>query len=116
MGRKIVDLVGKRFGKLEVLELSEIRGTKRVCYWLCKCDCGNTKVINGNSLKNGSIKACGCLRGKKSKYSIKNMKLYKKWSHMLSRCNSEKDISYKNYGARGIKVCDEWYNFEEKYI
>ncbi len=111
MGRKVVDLSGEKFGKLEVLKLAYIKN-KRTCYWLCKCECGNTKVINGDSLKKGDIKACGCLRGKGSKYSIQDKKIYKKWSHMLSRCNNPKDISYKNYGGRGIKVCKEWFDYE----
>lgn len=41
----------------------------------------------------------------------KNPKLYKKWWHMINRCNNSKDISFKNYGMRGIKVCEEWLDF-----
>ena len=56
---KRIDITGKKYGKLTVIKLHHIKN-KRVCYWVCKCECGNYKIINGNSLKNGSIKACGC--------------------------------------------------------
>lgn len=112
MGRKRIDLTGKRYGLLTVLKLDHIKGRKRVGYWLCRCDCGNLKVINSNDLRNGSTIACGHLQGGKSKYSIQNKKLYKRWSHIISRCNNPRDISYKNYGARGIKVCKEWLDYE----
>lgn len=111
MGRKVVDLTGKKFNMLKVLKLAYIKD-KKVCYWLCECDCGNRKIINGNDIKSGNTKACGCQKGKLTKYKIQNKKLYKKWQHMKDRCYKEKDVSYKNYGARGIKVCEEWKDFD----
>ena len=111
MGRPLIDLTGKKFNKLTVLKLDTDRSNTRVKYWICKCDCGNIKSIEGSRLKNGTTKACGCLQGGIPKYKIQNKKLYKKWGHMKSRCYNQKDISYKNYGLRGIKVCTEWLNY-----
>lgn len=111
MGRKLIDITGKKFNHLEVIKLDHEKNGVR--YWLCKCDCGNNKVINGDKIKRGEVKACGCLRGKKTKYNYQNKKLYKKWQHMMSRCYNENDISYKNYGGRGIKVCNKWKNYDE---
>lgn len=74
---KIVDLVGKRFGKLVVLEFDHERktpngSTKR--YWRCKCDCGNEKIIQGSALTNGYALSCGCLRSESiSKRNTRNL-------------------------------------------
>lgn len=111
MGRKMVDITNKKYNHLKVIKLDH-RDDKGILYWLCECDCGNRKVVNGNSLKNGNIKACGCLQGGKTKYKYSNKKIYKKWQHMISRCENKNDISFKNYGARGIKVCNEWKNYD----
>ena len=58
---KKIDLTGQRFGKLVVIKESSERKSGRVC-WECQCDCGNTIVVKGLSLKNGDTKSCGCLR------------------------------------------------------
>lgn len=108
MGRRLIDISGKKYNHLTVLYHDVERSTNKKHFWICKCDCGKIKSIEGARLKNGETKACGCLRGGVPKYKTVNKKLYKKWSHMKDRCYSKNDISYKNYGARGIKVCDEW--------
>jgi hypothetical protein len=113
MPRKVKDYTGMRFSHLTVISFHERKNNNT--YWLCKCDCGNEKVININGLRNGTIKACGCLRGGKPKNNNVNKKIYKRWWHMISRCENEKDISYKNYGARGINVCEEWHDFDSFY-
>ena len=57
---KIVNMVGKKFGKLTVVEMSDKQG---IYYrYLCKCDCGNAKILRGASLRNGLTKSCGCIR------------------------------------------------------
>lgn len=60
----VIDLTGQRFGKLTVLERDsrENHPGKRTAYWICKCDCGNIKVVEGNSLRSGKTKSCGCYR------------------------------------------------------
>lgn len=68
--KTIIDLTGQKFGKLTVLKLDHIEKSKK--YWLCKCDCGKEKIVNGYSLKRGDTKSCGCLRKKgKSKAIMK---------------------------------------------
>ena len=60
MGRKCIDLTGQKFGRLTVIKRAENKGIQ-VC-WLCKCECGNEKVVNGNGLRRGGTKSCGCLQ------------------------------------------------------
>jgi len=62
MGKRL-DLTGQKFGRLTAIKLSDIV-KYGISYWLCKCDCGNEKIINSASLKNGNTKSCGCLRKK----------------------------------------------------
>lgn len=110
--------IGKRYNRLVVLEFHHIDKITRNKFYLCQCDCGNKKVISLSSLKNGSTKACGCLRGKKNKWkylSTEYPDLYKKWDHMKSRCYNPNDISYYNYGNRGIGVCDGWLNSFDQF-
>lgn len=122
-----IDLTNKVFGRLIVTERVTTNEKSGHVKWLCECLCGNTKIINGKSLRNGDTKSCGCIRketcsdlGKLSKGSTPHNKYidskYKKlhwvWAAMLQRCNNENNKSYKNYGGRGITVCKEWYDFK----
>lgn len=105
---KFIDITGKRFNKLTVISRAESRrqpSGKLVTYWNCKCDCGNIRQVRGCDLKDGHIKSCGCLlkRHKKS-----NTRIYTAWNHIIQRCYNSNCKSYKNYGARGITMCDEW--------
>ena len=112
------DLTGKKFGKLIVLEFSYEKffncGTKHN-YWLCKCECGNKKIISANNLKNNHTQSCGCLPKEKAKnnfttHNLSNTLLYRKYSGIKRRCYNKNEKSYNNYGGRGIIMCDEWKN------
>ena len=114
------DLTNLRFGKLKVLNESEpIKRNKKTEYcWLCLCDCGNFKVVTSKNLKRGNVKSCGCLLFESKtnlKHGMSTTKIYRIWCGMKRRCNSKNDRAYINYGARGIKVCDEWNNSFELF-
>lgn len=123
-GCKIRDrLVGQRFGRLTVLEASD-KKQKGKCgdiYWKCQCDCGNITYVQTCNLisKTSPTLSCGCLRKEKiTKHNLSNTKIYKTLVSMKARCFNPKNPEYKNYGARGIKICDEWLNksgFENFY-
>ena len=117
MGR-FIDLAGQRFGRLVAIELVGKNRHKQL-KWLCQCDCGKKKIVTGYHLKSENTKSCGCLlkenivntrhgHSRKGKWS----RTYKAWAAMTKRCINPKDISYKNYGGRGIEVCDRWKIFE----
>jgi hypothetical protein len=115
-GDRMENLIGKRFGKLVVIARVLPNDKWNSTRWLCKCDCGNKKVITRNSLIRGT-KSCGCLRLEKiTTHGKKETRLYKIWEGIKSRCNNPNDTGYKYYGGRGIKVCKEWQNdFESFY-
>lgn len=114
MGR-FIDITGNRYGRLTVIQRCGTSSDNRP-QWLCKCDCGNSVVVRGYLLKNNKTKSCGCYhreqaraQGKsKAKHNLSSTRLYNIWKDMQNRCYSEKHKSYKHYGGRGIKVCDEW--------
>ena len=108
---KVNDLTGQRFGSLLVVER---RGSdsKGQALWLCRCDCGTEKIIRGHDLKGG-VKSCGCSRIKSTglyKHGLSNTKLHGIWRGIKDRCYNKNNKNYSTYGARGIKMCDEWLN------
>ena len=110
--QRLIDLTGMRFGRLVALRRSK---KKNKTEWLCVCDCGNEKVIEGGSLRGGRTKSCGCLnREVARKYFFKHgygkTKLVGIRSQMIRRCYNPKTDRYPNYGGRGIIVCKEWLN------
>jgi ribosomal protein S27E len=115
---KIVDITGKRFGRIVVLSFSHINNRK--AFWNCKCDCGNIKIIFGSSLKNGETKSCGCLqkevtKNRFTKHGLRHNPIHKVWSGMVQRCTNKNVPHYSYYGGRGITVCDEWLTVEGFY-
>ena len=98
-------LEGKRFGKLVVLAEHPERGKRGDVLWVCKCDCGNTKIINGNSLRRGVSTTCGCST---VKHRMHGTRLYRIFEGMIKRCYNPTHRWYKRYGGRGIAICDEW--------
>lgn len=110
---KFIDLVGEKFGRLEVIEC--VGKNKWGNYqWLCQrnCEDRNKVIIRGGHLKSGKTQSCGCL---KIKHGHRNDEIYISWHHMKQRCTNPKHKSYKNYGDRGITVCNRWLNSFENF-
>lgn len=103
---------GDRFGLLSII--CEVERIGRNRYVMCKCDCGNTKVINYRELRKGKISSCGCLASKltSERYTThglaKKHPLYGVWKGIKSRCLNPKSPAYPHYGGRGISICEEW--------
>lgn len=113
---KLINLEGQKFGKLIVIKY--VGNSK----WLCKCECGNKKIVNGKHLRGQEIFSCGCYRSKRAKQMVsefheKNKKhkmsktrIYHIWQGIKDRCTNTRNPAYKNYGERGIIICEEWKN------
>lgn len=102
---KLMNRIGERYGKLVIIKELDKKDSHR--QWLCQCDCGNTHIVSSRHLKE--VKSCGCLRKapKQTKAHIKLRAIYK---NIKARCYNKNSVSYKNYGARGIIMCEEWKN------
>ena len=117
---KIVDLSGKRFGRLVVIEENG-RAKNGAKIWRCVCDCGNAHFVTTGNLLSGSTQSCGCYRKEyetdlQCKHGKSNTRLHGIWRGMKGRCYSPRNRSYKNYGGRGIVLCVEWeHNFMNFY-
>lgn len=106
---------GLRFGRLIVLCEETIRQGGRVM-WRCQCDCGQSSVVDGSALRNGNTSSCGCGRREVSannafKHGGVGSPTYSVWESMKKRCFDPRQKSYKDYGGRGIRVCDRWMSF-----
>lgn len=115
---KKVPMIGKRFGRLLVLEEAGRLGP--LLAFSCQCDCGNITVVRGPSLRSKNTISCGCLQketaGSINKtHGMHQSTEYRIWSNMLSRCTNPNVECYERYGGRGITVSEEWKSFEKFY-
>jgi len=120
--RQFIDLTEQKFNKLTAIKYigKDKWGSSN---WLCRCDCGNEKIVRGSHLIYGHTKSCGCLlkehKGRPLKYWHPKINItsniYMIWAGMIQRCTNSNNKAYKNYGGRGIKVCDRWLKFENFY-
>ena len=114
---KYKDLTGQRFGRLTVLSYVNM-GTP-YAHWLCKCDCGNEKIISKKSLDTGRVVSCGCyrdeIRNKPKTHGMTHTRLYTIWRSMVNRCRGNNQQSKRLYKDRGIAVCQEWVNSFETF-
>lgn len=115
---RVQDLIGMRFGKLKVIERGQNFKNGKAS-WICQCDCGKVKekAVTGYDLKSGRVQSCGCKylesnKGKNKMHGDTGIRLYRIWVGMRNRCYCKSAHSYHNYGARNIKVCDEWQDYE----
>ena len=114
-----IGLEGKKINHLTVIERVQDHVTKgrykKIAY-KCRCDCGNEKVIVAESLLTGNTIACGCMGSvgleKRKTHNMSRTRNYRIWVSMRQRCNNPRNTYYKNYGERGIAVCDEWTKYE----
>jgi len=109
---RFIDLTGNKYNFLTVISRAESKNGK--AYWNCICDCGNTTVVSGSNLKTGGVKSCGCLSSRLHpiiKHGESGTTLYHTWCGIIARCENPNHPHYKDYGGRGIKVCDEWHEY-----
>jgi len=107
------NIIGQKFERLEVLSKS-YRNKNSIQYYECKCDCGNIINTRKYCLISGSTKSCGCLHKEKvSTHNITKTRFYRIWQNIKTRCLNKNHTYYKNYGERGINICDRWLNFDK---
>jgi len=119
-----LDLTGQRFGRW--LAIRPNGKARKYILWLCKCDCGIERNVRSSHLVSGESNSCGCLAKDLSReraiaqpirlsHGKRRSSIYYVWCGIIQRCTNENQKAYKNYGDRGITVCEEWLNFENFY-
>jgi hypothetical protein len=114
------EILGTRFGRLVVVGFQKKKPPNRGWSWVCRCDCGNTHIASPNDIRNGKIKSCGCYHREASKKRAQkfendvysNKRLYSIYNGIKKRCYSCNEPRYRDYGARGIIMCDIWIDKE----
>ncbi len=112
---KLIDLTGQKFGRLTVLERTG-NSTDGKARWICECECGNVLVVQGNHLREGVTRSCGCLAIEtRTTHGLANTKIYHTWIAIKQRCLNPNSTNFYLYGERGITICDEWLDFQNFY-
>ena len=117
--RKKIDLTGQKFNKLTVIKPAGKEKSGNIL-WECLCECGNKAVISSYNIRSGRAKSCGCLRAEVSRknnttHNMTKTPEFKAWGNIKQRCYNKNYVGYKNYGGRGIKVCDRWLDKESGF-
>lgn len=110
-------MIEKKFGRWKVIKPAGL--INKNYYLWCQCECGRIKKVRRQNLVPGKTISCGCYISEKAKkvfsknkYGLKHgmsrTRLYRVWQAMKGRCEYKKHRGYKNYGGRGISVCNEW--------
>lgn len=117
---KLIDLTGKKFGRLTVIEKGSVNPNGNT-YWVCKCDCGEIRNVRSYALRRKEEVSCGCYRRElfketAVKHGKSNTRIYSIFGNMKMRCYNENDVNFRNYGGRGIGITSEWLdNFANFY-
>lgn len=116
------DITGIRFGRLTVVKRVPNLPNSSQTRWECLCDCGKVSYVSKANLMNGNSKSCGCYfkeiwvaNQKKPTHGQSRTLLYKKWVSMKRRCYDKNNDRYQHYGAKGINICKEWFEFVNFY-
>jgi hypothetical protein len=114
-------LIGNRFGRLLVQAELAVRSNDRRIRYHCLCDCGNEYDVSGTQLRTGHVLSCGCyqkevVRNLNLSHNKSNTPTYNSWCSMKSRCYNENNNKYKDYGGRGVIVCDRWITSFENFL
>lgn len=118
-----VDMTGARFGRLYVEGYAGPSPQKPS--WHCRCDCGKTSVVAGTNLRTGNTTSCGCLQQENRRQvnlthgeTVGNVRSaeYQIWEGVKKRCLNPNNHKFKDYGGRGISVCDRWLDSFENFL
>lgn len=110
-----INLIGHVYGRLTVEERSQDKNKNIM--WLCVCECGNKTICQGRNLKSGHTKSCGCLNKEAiTKHGMGKSTEYTSWAKMKGRCLNQNNSRYKNYGGRGIIVCESWIDSFDNFL
>lgn len=109
------NFAGQKHGRLTALEFRGMRGPRPM--WLFRCECGNQLVASIYCVRSGNTKSCGCLKRdvlleRNMRHGLRDSPTYVSWAGMITRCTNPRAKQFGTHGARGIRVCEHWREFE----
>lgn len=112
-------MAGQKYGRLTAIR--RIPNHNEKMFWLFHCECGRDYECRISHVRGGLIQSCGCrqrevLLARITKHGWTGTPEYRAWQGMITRCENPHDLGYRNYGGRGIQVCDEWRKSFEEFI
>lgn len=113
-------IIGDKFNRWTIIDECALRKRGQIM-WRCQCDCGTIKEVAGSTIKNGRSKSCGCLQkesvsSKRLKGAIAQSTEYYAWQGMKRRCHNPCHPDFKNFGAKGIHVCSQWFESFDTFL
>lgn len=110
-----IEMKGKKAGRLLVTGYAYTKDKR--AYWNCLCDCGNKLAVMGKPLRQGKTQSCGCLqidraRQANTTHGKAKTLLWGVWQAMKTRTTNKNGSHWKYYGGKGIKICDEWSDYQ----
>jgi len=114
----VVDMIGKKFNRLTVLSREVLHTTTDRAYaYKCQCDCGNTTIVLGSKLRNGTTKSCGCFIAEHAStmnltHGQSGSGSHRSWLAMRVRCSNSNNKDWEYYGGKGVVICARWDRFE----
>lgn len=111
-GPNTKDISGQRFGRWTVVRYAG-KSDRRKTMWMCRCECGEERIVFSESLRRGTSLSCGCLHreiasGSHRTHGLSRNPVYQVWASMIKRCTNPNSKYYSYYGGRGIIVCERW--------
>lgn len=109
-----VDRSGQTFGRLTARRYVSVQSARRKkSAWVCVCECGTEKTVATDDLTSGKVVSCGCvkrdrLRTYRPQHGGTGTREHSIWCGMIDRCERATREGYRNYGGRGISVCERW--------
>ena len=125
-----INLTDQRFGRFTAIhQAPSPRPSGNGAFWLCKCDCGEERIVSGSQLRSGHSKSCGCYKRdalsarkrthghtRKINGKFPKSREYWSWLNMKTRCTNPSEERFKDYGGRGITICERWLNSFENFL
>jgi len=117
-----IEMIGKTYNHLTAVK--EYESVSAGMKYLFQCDCGNTTVQFGHTVRKGKVKSCGCARGSyvaeankcRDTHDMTGTPTYRSWQGMKQRCNNPNIPDFQSYGAKGVSVCDRWMNSFDAFV
>lgn len=119
---RFIDLTDQEFNGLMVLgyagKAANPNSTVRCLLWYVRCHCGNVFIAASPNIKNGNTKSCGCQKyGRGSRtHGLSHTREHRIWRGIKTRCSNPRNPNFQRYGARGIRMDDNWFRSFEVFL